>query len=88
MERLPAFTREGRAADSVSRYGVPLHYASHIERAGKEFFRLAWEQDLEGIVAKLKHGAYGERWYKIRNPGYSQYEGRRELFEKRMAAAR
>jgi hypothetical protein len=39
-------------------------------------------------VAKLKHGAYGEHLYKIRNPNYSQYEGRGESFEKRMAAAR
>ena len=39
-------------------------------------------------MAKLKHGAYCERWYKIRNPNYSQYEGRRELFEKRHSAFR
>ena len=62
-------------------------YAEHIEVYGVAFFRLACEQDLEGIVAKLKHGAYGEGWFKIRNPRYSQYEGRRELFEKRHAAA-
>ena len=62
-------------------------YATHIECIGKEF-RLTCERDLEGIVARLKHGPYGERWYKIRNPIYSQYEGRRELFEKRMAAVR
>jgi ATP-dependent DNA ligase len=35
--------------------------------SGKEIYRLACEQDLEGIVAKLKHGAYGEGWFKIRN---------------------
>ena len=58
-------------------------YAEHIEGNGVEFFRLACEQDLEGIVAKLKHGAYGEKWFKIRNPAYTQYEGRRELFESR-----
>jgi bifunctional non-homologous end joining protein LigD len=58
-------------------------YAQQIERNGLEFFRLACDQDLEGIVAKHKHGAYGEKWYKVRNPGYSQYEGRRELFERR-----
>jgi len=58
-------------------------YARHIEWTGKEFYRLACEQDLEGIVAKLKHGTYGEGWFKIRNPRYSQYEGRRELFEKK-----
>ena len=58
-------------------------YANHIERTGIDFFRLTCEQDLEGIVAKLKHGTYGEGWFKIRNPRYSQYEGRRELFEKK-----
>lgn len=62
-------------------------YARHIERNGIEFYRLAYEQDLEGIVAKLKHGAYGEGWFKIRNPQYSQYEGRREFFEKKRAVA-
>jgi len=40
-------------------------------------------QDLEGIVAKLKHGHYGEGWFKIRNARYSQYERRRELFEEK-----
>jgi hypothetical protein len=64
-----------------------LLYATHIERNGVEFFRLTCEQDLEGIVAKLKHGRYGERWFKIGNPQYSQREGRRELFEKRRGAA-
>src|SRR5690242_13378002 len=49
-------------------------YAGHVERTGIEFFRLACEHDLEGIVSKLKHGAYGEGWFKIRNPRYSQYE--------------
>jgi len=63
-----------------------LLYASHIERYGVEFFRLACKRDLEGIVAKHRDCAYGERWCKIRNPGYSQNEGRRELFEKRNVA--
>ena len=38
---------------------------------------------VEGVVAKRKDAAYGNGWFKIRNPAYSQYEGRRELFEKR-----
>lgn len=59
-----------------------LLYASHIERTGVEFFRLACERDLGGIVAKRKHAAYGEGWFKIRNQNYSQYEGRHELFRK------
>lgn len=61
-------------------------YTEHIEGYGVAFFRLACERDLKGIVAKAKHGAYGEKWFKIRNPGYSQYEGRRELFERRAGA--
>lgn len=41
-------------------------YAKHIEVYGVDFFRLACEQDLEGIVAKAQFGAYGEKWFKIR----------------------
>jgi hypothetical protein len=51
-----------------------------------EFFRVTCDRDLEGIVAKKKWGHYGEGWWKIRNPKYSQYGGRHELFEKRMSA--
>jgi bifunctional non-homologous end joining protein LigD len=51
-------------------------YANHIERYGLAFFRLACERDLEGIVAKLKHGRYSEGWFKIRNANYSQREGK------------
>jgi bifunctional non-homologous end joining protein LigD len=59
--------------------------ADHVERSGIDFFRLACERDLEGIIAKRKAGAYGDSWFKIRNPVYSQYEGRRELFEQKYA---
>jgi hypothetical protein len=40
--------------------------------------------DLEGILAKRKAEPYGPRtaWYKIKNPTYTQAEGRRELFER------
>lgn len=60
-----------------------LMYADHVEQRGIDFFRLVCERDLEGIVAKRKAGVYGDSWFKIRNPVYSQYEGRRELFEKK-----
>lgn len=35
-------------------------YASYIDGQGSEFFRVACERDLEGIVAKLKDGVYGQ----------------------------
>ena len=42
-----------------------LLYADHVERYGIDFFRLACELDLEGIVAKRKVGVYGDSWFKI-----------------------
>jgi bifunctional non-homologous end joining protein LigD len=62
-------------------------YADHVEGLGKELFARACELDLEGIVAKKKFAPHmTEReqssWFKIRNPRYSQWAGREELFER------
>ncbi|MFY9528392.1 MAG: hypothetical protein WBC04_03295 [Candidatus Acidiferrales bacterium] len=58
-------------------------YADHIEGHGIDFFRTVCEQNLEGIVAKRKGSVYSSAgyWLKIKNPLYTQAEGRRELFE-------
>jgi bifunctional non-homologous end joining protein LigD len=79
----PLFERKRILAKLVK--GRPgVLYAQHFAGdQGADLFRLVCEQDLEGVVAKRKDAAYGDGWYKIRNPEYSQYEGRRELFEKR-----
>jgi ATP-dependent DNA ligase len=66
---------------------APLRYADHIEGAGVAMFERVCELDLEGVVAKHKFAPYvTEReqstWYKIRNKGYSQKDGREELFER------
>jgi bifunctional non-homologous end joining protein LigD len=82
----PLIERKRRLRSIVPEQPSVILSAEHIERDGIEFFRLACEQDLEGVVAKLKQGAYGEKWFKILNPGYSHYEGRRELFESRRRA--
>jgi bifunctional non-homologous end joining protein LigD len=63
-----------------------LLYVDHLERTGSDFHRVACDHDLEGIVAKRKDGMYtpeATTWVKIKNPYYSQAEGRRQLFEKR-----
>ena len=66
--------------------GLPdVIYARHFVGRGLDLFSSVCERNLEGIVAKRMDGMYGQEWYKIRNPNYSQYEGRRELFEKRLA---
>jgi hypothetical protein len=43
---------------------------------------LVQQHDLEGIVAKRRADAYTPRakWIKIKNPRYSQAQGRGELF--------
>jgi bifunctional non-homologous end joining protein LigD len=58
-------------------------YAQHIEGLGIGLFEEICARDLEGIVAKRKRGVYknnGLGWKKIKNPKYSQAEGRHDLF--------
>lgn len=60
--------------------------AGHVEACGVDLFRAVCERDLEGIVAKRLDGLYtpdASDWLKIKNPAYSQAEGRFELFEQR-----
>jgi ATP-dependent DNA ligase len=63
-----------------------LLYCDHTEGDGEGLFRLACENDLEGIVSKQKYSPYlteqKTTWFKIRNRNYSQWAGREELFER------
>ena len=62
-----------------------MRYADHIEQHGTALFQRVCEMDLEGIVAKQSLAPYTtERttWFKIKNPKYTQMEGREELFER------
>ena len=57
-------------------------YALHIEADGKRLFEEVCALDLEGIIAKRKNSVYRDGqtgWLKIKNPKYSQAEGRHEL---------
>ena len=61
-----------------------------LDARGVDLFRAVREMDLEGTVAKRKDGLYTPEetsWVKIKNPQYSQIEGRHELFETRAAGA-
>ena len=71
----------------LARACAPLKYTEYIEGCGTALFQRVCELDLEGIVAKQKSAPYvTERehstWFKILNRGYSQREGREELFER------
>ena len=79
-----------RILRSVLQVGSPVVYADYIESAGRELYWAVCDMDWESVVAKRKDGLYtpeATTWVKIKNPAYSQGEGRRELFEKRSAAA-
>ena len=56
-----------------------------VEECGTELFQSVQQLDFEGIVAKRKADPYGLKtvWYKIKNPAYTQAEGRGDLFERR-----
>jgi bifunctional non-homologous end joining protein LigD len=62
----------------------PLYKILTIEEYGRALYGAIKRMDLEGIVAKRVSDRYapGITWYKIRNPGYSQNEGRGDLFQR------
>lgn len=71
----------------VSAPETAICFADHIEGFGRELFRKACELELEGIVAKQKFSPHitdreTSSWFKIRNPQYSQWAGREELFDR------
>lgn len=86
LRYLPLEERKHRLRAVLPRAGERLLYCDHVELAGEEFFWLACQRDLEGIVAKRRFDPYlldgSVRWHKIRNREYSQWVGREELFER------
>ena len=70
----------------VPRIDSHLLYVEHLEEGdGVRFFRLVCEHDLEGIICKPKTSPYPFTWIKVKNPGYSQAEGRGEWFGRLIA---
>jgi len=64
-----------------------------LPEKGQGLFQAACERDLEGVVGKWARGTYQDggrstSWVKVKNPTYSQAEGRAELFEGRKRARR
>ena len=74
-----------RRLQSILPKGSPIvSEALSVEGRGCELFELMREHDLEGIVAKRLDDPYDPRvqWLKIKNPDYSQKEGRGDLFNR------
>jgi bifunctional non-homologous end joining protein LigD len=85
LRYLPLVNRKLRLHAVVPKSGERLLYCDHLDADGEGLFRLACENDLEGIVAKRKSEPYlpeHATWLKIRNHSYSQWQEREELFER------
>jgi bifunctional non-homologous end joining protein LigD len=83
LRPLPLIERKKRLKRLLARRSNHLiAEAMSIEGRGKALMAAVEEHDLEGIVAKRKSDPYrrGVKWWKIKNPAYSQAEGRHELF--------
>ena len=90
LREFPQLERKRQLRRLIPRESSRLRYVDHITGRGCALFAAACRRDLEGVVAKWAHGSYqrglATSWLKIRNPQYSQMEGRRELFEARRPA--
>jgi bifunctional non-homologous end joining protein LigD len=87
LRSLPLLERKKELKLLLKSSTVHSLLSSHIEGRGIALYGAACEHDLEGIVAKHKHGRYVSgreetSWFKIRNRNYSQWEGREEKFER------
>ena len=89
LRALPLWKRKQILRVLLPKRSAALLYADNVARRGTALYRIAREQDLEGIVAKWRHGTYSAEppasWLKIKNPDYSQAVGRHERFERKKA---
>ena len=74
----------GRLEGLIPRNSATLSRVFAVEEHGRELFEAAQRLDLEGIVAKRKRDPYTGQTsrYKVKNPAYTQAEGRGDLFHR------
>lgn len=86
LRSLPLLTRKKKLKLILPSRSMNVLYVDHAIGAGQRLFELACQIDLEGIVAKRADSPYEDNpaasWIKIKNPKYSQKEGRGDLFKK------
>ena len=82
LRTLPLDERRRRLQSILPKGSPAVSEALSITGRGCDLFELMRTNDLEGIVAKRLADPYDTRvrWLKIKNPDYSQKEGRGDLF--------
>jgi bifunctional non-homologous end joining protein LigD len=87
LRNLPLLTRKAKLRRLLPSQSAHVLYVDHTKGSSQRLYELACELDLEGIVAKRADSPYKEdarnpHWIKIKNPAYSQKEGRGDLFKR------
>ncbi len=88
LRLLPLIERKAALKKLLRRKRSRILYLDHVDTDGRLLFEEMVKMDLEGIVCKRKNSSYkvtekpSPYWIKIKNPRYSQAEGREELFER------
>jgi bifunctional non-homologous end joining protein LigD len=86
LRALPVIKRKEQLKRILPTSSPHILYVDHVKGAGRRLYSLACQLDLEGIVAKPANSRYedppGRGWIKIKNPAYSQKEGRGDLFKR------
>jgi bifunctional non-homologous end joining protein LigD len=82
LRSLPLSERRRRLQGILPKGSPIVFEALSVAGRGRELFELMCTNDLEGVVAKRLTDLYDSRirWLKIKNPDYSQKEGRGDLF--------
>jgi bifunctional non-homologous end joining protein LigD len=82
LRGMPLLKRKRRLEQLIPSHNAVLSRVLAVEEHGRELYDAAQRLDLEGIVAKRKGDAYSPQtvWYKVKNPAYTQAEGRGDLF--------
>jgi bifunctional non-homologous end joining protein LigD len=82
LRSLPLIKRKRKLEQLIPTNNATLSRVLAVEEHGRELFEAAQRLDLEGIVAKRRADPYSPQtvWYKVKNPAYTQAEGRGELF--------
>lgn len=77
--------RRKRLSKIIPRRSRMIKPAFSKTEHGLTMYKFMCENDLEGLVAKRVDAPYNKRtkWYKIKNPDYSQAKGREKIFNRR-----
>ena len=84
LRQLPLIERKRQLLRLIGGSALPdVICGKYIAGRGVARFNEVCQRNLEGVVAKRKNGTYAtiSGWLKIKNPGYTQSQGRHELFE-------